>query len=142
MKRLLALTVGLMILGASAQATWDDAAGRSGFAYWQTGGDWFTILTFVNGSEVDDETIYIRFYDVHGNPCSDTTADMFSIRGREMLIFTTHPHVGNWIPTSADYGYILFRTEGGGAIHAYCVIFNFWSGSGYVIPAFRPEDAF
>ena len=142
MKRLLALTVGLIVLGASAQATWDDAVGRSGFAYWQTGGDWHTILTFVNGSEVDDETMYIRFYDVHGNPCSDTTADMFSIRAREMLIFTTHPHVGIGIPTSADYGYILFRVENGGSILAFCVIFNQVTGHGYVIPAFRPENAF
>ena len=142
MRRLLALIIVLIMMGASAQATWDDAAGRSGFGYWQTGGDWFTVLSFVNGSEVNDETIYLRFYDVHGNPCSDTTADTFSIRAGEMLIFSTTPHVPIWIQTTTDYGYILFRAENGGSILAYCVIFNQMTGAGYVVPAFHPRDAF
>ena len=80
MRRLAILAFGLLLLWVQAQATWQDAVGRSGFAYWQAGGGWHTVLWFVNGSEVDDETIYIRFYERYGNLCSSTGADGITIR--------------------------------------------------------------
>jgi len=138
MKRALASTVVFLALCSCALATWDDALGRSGFAYWQTGSNWVTIISVVNGSEVNGETIYIRFYDTHGNPCSDTTEDTFTIRAGEMLTFSTHSYIPTWIPTTAGYGYVLFRVEDGGPVHAYCVTLNLVNWSGYAIPAFSP----
>ena len=142
MKKLLVLTVGLLLLGSMAFADWDDAVGRGLFPYWQTGGDWYTLLTFVNGSEETNDVLHIRFCDVHGNFCSDTTADMFAIRFREMLLFSTTPAVPSWIPTSADFGYLKFRTVDGGFIQAYCVIYNQVTGSGYVVPACNQDAGF
>ena len=142
MKKLFVLTVGLLLLGSMAFADWGDAVGRGIFPYWQTGGDWYTLLSFVNGSEETNDVIHIRFFDVHGNPCSDTTADMYSIRAGEMQLYSTTPPVPHWIPTSADFGYILFRTTDGGFIHAYCVIYNQVTGSGYVVPSFGQDSGF
>ena len=66
MRKLLALAVGILLLGSCALATWDDANGRGLIPYWQAGGNWYTLLTFVNTSEETDDVIYIRFRDVHG----------------------------------------------------------------------------
>jgi len=142
MKRALALTVGFLALASCSLATWDDALGRSGFAYWQTGSNWVTIISVVNGSAVNDETIYIRFCDVHSNGCSDTTGDMFTIRAGEMLTFSTRPDIPTWIPTTAGYGYVLLRVENGGPVHAFCVVLNLVTWSGYVIPPFSPATVF
>ncbi|MBN1593913.1 MAG: hypothetical protein JW941_11785 [Candidatus Coatesbacteria bacterium] len=136
------LAFALFLQGAVAEAGWDEACVRSGFGYWETGENWATILVFVNGSEVYDETIYIRCFDTNGNQCSSTTEDAYTIRAGEMQVFSTSRHLETYIPTTASYGYILFRVEDGGAIHAYCVIYNFMTGTGYSIPAFRPEDLF
>jgi len=141
MKRALALTVGFLALCSCALATWDDALGRSGFGYWQTGGDWVTIISVVNGSEVNDETIYIRFYDTHGNPNCEA-GNTFTIRAGEMLTFSTRPEIPTWIPVTAGYGYVLFRVQDGGPVHAWCAILNLVTWSGYVIPPFSPETAF
>ena len=117
MKTILALTVGLMLVGGCALADWDDCNGRGLIPYWQTGGDWYTLLSFVNTSEETNDVIHIRFFSPHDSGCSDTGIDMYSIRYREMLMFSTTPPVPHWIPTSGDYGYIKFRTVGGGFIH-------------------------
>ena len=66
MKKLLTLTVGILLLGSCALATWSDANGQGLFPYWQTGGNWYTLLTFVNTSEETGDVIYIRFLPVHG----------------------------------------------------------------------------
>ena len=86
--------------------------------------------------------LHIRFCDVHGNWCSDIMADMYSIRHREMLLFSTTPAVPHWIPTTTDFGYLKFRTDDGGFIHAYCVIYNQMTGSGFVVPAMRQDSGF
>ncbi|MBN1592326.1 MAG: hypothetical protein JW941_03630, partial [Candidatus Coatesbacteria bacterium] len=78
----------------------------------------------------------------NGNPVSNTTGDMFSIRATEMLLFSTTPAVPTWIPTTASYGYVKFRTDEGGYIHAYCVIYNQMTGTGYVVPAFVQDAGF
>ena len=142
MKKLFVLTVGLLLLGSMAFADWDDAVGHGLCPYWQTGGDWYTFMTFVNGSEETGDVIHIRFADIHGNWCSDTTADMYSIRHRELLMFSTTPQVPNWIPCTAGYGYIKFRTVEGGMIHPYTVIYNQMTGSGYVVPWYVQDAGF
>ena len=134
MKKLFALAVGLLLLGTVAFAVdWDDTAGRGMFPYWQTGSGWYTLLIFVNGSEETGDVIHIRFCDVHGNWCSDTIGDMYSIRHREQLMFSTSASVPTWIPVTAGYGYVLFRTDTGGYIQGYCVIYNGMTGTGYVV---------
>ena len=141
MKKLLALTVGILLLGSCALATWDDANGRGLFPYWQTGGNWFTLLTFVNTSEETDDVIYIRLRDVHGSPCSDTSNN-YSIRQREMLIVSTTASVPIWYPVTAGYGFTEFRAQDGGFIQAFCVIYNQVKGTGYTVPAYHQERGF
>jgi len=141
-KKLLTLTVGILLLGSCSLATWGDANGRGIFPYWQTGSLWYTLLTFVNTSEETDDVIYIRFWDVHGSWCSDTTADTFSIRQREMLIFSTTPAVPIWYPTTAGYGFTEFRAQGGGFIQAFCVIYYSVTGTGYIVPAYHQDAGF
>ena len=137
MKKLLTLTVGILLLGSCALATWDDANGRGLIPYWQTGGNWYTMLTFVNTSEETGDVIYIRFA-----LFSDATSDAYSIRQGEMLVFSTTPMVPTWIPVSAGYGYVRFRVQGGGCIQTLCVIYNQVSGTGYTIPAYHQDAGF
>ena len=142
MKKLLALAVGILLLGSCALANWDDANGRGLIPYWLTGGNWYTLLTLVNGSEETSDVIYIRFTEMHGSSMGDTTGNVYSIRQREMLVFSTTAAVPTWIPTSGGYGYIEFRVQGGGFIHAYCVIYNQVNGTGYVVPAYHQDEGF
>ncbi len=142
MKTIVAFVVAVLVVGGCALADWDTANGRGLFPYWQTGGDWYTLLTFINTSEETNDVIHIRFRDMHGPPCSDTGTDMYSIRHGEMLMFSTHPLVPFWIPTSADYGFIKFRTVDGGCIQTFCVIYNQVTGSGYTVPAYHQDRGF
>jgi len=141
MKKLLVLTVGLLLVASMAFATWDNAKGQGLCPYWQSGGVWYTLMTFVNGSESTGDTMYVRFCDVHGNWCSDTTT-AYAIRQREMRIFSTTPEVPNWIPITSGYGYVMFRVDGGGYIHPYTVIYNQVTGSGYVVPWYKQGAGF
>ena len=68
--------------------------------------------------------------------------NVYSIRQREMLIFSTSASVPFWIPTSAGYGYVLFRAQGGGFIQALCVIYNQVTGTGYIAPAYHQDSGF
>ena len=134
MKKLFVLAVGLLLLGTVAfAADWGDTAGHGMFPYWQTGGGWYTLLIFVNGSEETPDVLHVRFFDSHGNACSDTTGDMYSIRQGEQLMFSTTPSIPVWVPVSAGFGYVLFRTDDGGYIQGYCVIYNGMTGTGYVV---------
>lgn len=142
MKKLLVLTVGLMLVAGLAFATWDDANSKGLFPYWQTGGAWYTLLTFVNGSEETPDVIYIRFCDEHGNFASTTTGDAFSIREKEMLLFCTIPGIGTNIAVTAPYGYVKFRVQDGGFIHAWEVIYNSATGAGYVVPPYHQDSGF
>ena len=143
MNKTIALGVALVLAGGCALAVdWDDAKGRGMFPYWQTGSGWYTLVGFVNGSEESGDVIHIRFPDVHGSAISDTTGDMYSIRAREMLIFSTSANVPFWIPVTASYGYVLFRTDNGGFIQAYCVIHNGATGTGYTVPAVPQDHGF
>jgi len=132
-----------VLAGSVALAVdWDDAKGRGMFPYWQNGGGWYTIVAFVNGSEETSDVIHIRFYPHRGCPCSDTTTDMYSIRAGEMLIFSTTPNVPTFIPVTAGFGYVLFRTDNGGFIQAFCAIYNGMTGSGYVVQAVHQDHGF
>ena len=141
MKGLFAVAVGLMVVGGAALATWDEANVRGLFPYFQSGGDWFTALIFVNASEETSDVVHIRFYDWRSG-CSDTISDAYHIRQREQLIVSSAPGVGTWIPTTCGYGYVLFRVVDGGFIHAYCVIYNRMTGCGYIVPAYRQDHGF
>ena len=142
MKKLLTLTVGILLLGACALASWDDAVGRGLIPYWQTGGNWFTMFTFVNTSEETSDVIYIRFFDRFGDGCSDTTGNVYPIRHGEMLIFSTTAAVPVWIPYGAGYGYVEFRLQGGGFIQTFCAIYNQANCSGYTVPAYHQDAGF
>ena len=142
MKEVLAVTAALVLLGGVAFAAWDDANVIGVFPYFQSGGDWYTLLVFVNGSEETGDVVHVRFEDEHGSWCSDTIADMYSIRQREQLLLSTAMSVGTWVPVTAGFGWIRFGVIDGGFIHPYCVIYNSLTGSGYVVPASRDDQGF
>ena len=142
MKTIVAFAVLFLVVGGCALAGWDDCNGRGLFPFWQTGGDWYTLLTAINTSEETNDVIRIRFRDVHGSPCSDFPDGPYSIRHGEMLMFSTTPSVPFWIPTSADFGFILFRTVDGGCIQTFCVVYNEATGSGYTVPALHQDRGF
>ncbi|MBN2207680.1 MAG: hypothetical protein JW759_00050 [Candidatus Coatesbacteria bacterium] len=135
-------TFALLSLAAASFATWDDAAGRGLIPFWINYADYYTLLVFVNGWEESADVIYIRFYDVHGNWCSDPTGNLFSIRTREMLRFSTTQKAPYWIPTTGSYGYVKFRAQDGGHIHAWALICNGISGTGMVVPAYDQDYGF
>lgn len=60
------LILALALTAGCAMAQWDDAKTRGLFPFWQTGGDWFTLFVFVNGSEETSDIIYFRFAPSHG----------------------------------------------------------------------------
>jgi len=67
MRRIIGLGMALVLVGGWAMAVdWGDAKGRGMFPYWQTGGGWYTIVAFVNGSEETSDVIHIRFYPHRG----------------------------------------------------------------------------
>ncbi|HUT02333.1 MAG TPA: hypothetical protein VM163_00380 [bacterium] len=141
MRKIMVLGVALMLVGGWALAVdWGDATGRGMFPYWQTGGGWYTILVFVNGSEETSDVIHIRFRDLHGSPFG--RSDMFSIRAGEMLMFSTSRDFPIWIPVSAGYGHVLFRVDNGGFIQAYCVVYNGTTGRGFTVPAVPQDHGF
>jgi len=136
------LALAVLMLHSTSLATWDNAKGRGIASYWQSVDVWYTLIAFVNGSEDDYETIYVRFCDVHGNFCSDTHVDTFSIRPGEQLIVSTKPGVGYAMIISASYGYIQFRADEGGHIHAYPLIYNQLTGGGFVVPTYNQDFGF
>ncbi len=142
MKRLLLLVLAVLMLYSVSFATWEDANGKGLVPYWQSIDMWYTMLVFVNGSEDEYDTVYVRFCDVHGNFCSDTHADMFSIRPGEQLIVSTKPGVGYAMLLSSSWGYIKLRFEQGGNVHPYALIYNQLSGGGFVVPVFSQDYGF
>ena len=56
----------LALVSLECEATWDEAKTKGIFPYWQSGGDWFTLFVFVNGSEETSDLLYIRLRDEHG----------------------------------------------------------------------------
>ncbi|HUT05036.1 MAG TPA: hypothetical protein VM163_14235 [bacterium] len=142
MKRLILLVLPLILLAGVSFATWEDANGRGLIPYWQSVDQWYTLIVFVNGSEDNYDTLYIRFCDGHGNFCSDIHGDMFSIRPGEQETFSTCQGVGNWLPVTAIFGYIKFRAQDGGYIQAYTVIYSQLSAGGFVVPALEQDHGF
>jgi len=140
--RVTAIVIALLLALVSLQceATWDDAKTKGIFPYWQSGGDWFTLMAFVNGSEETSDMLYIRLYDGHSS-CSDTPT-FYWIRPKEMRTFSTTVEIPTWIPATASYGWILFRVEHGEPIHAYCVVYNRVTCTGYTVPAYDQDDGF
>ncbi len=138
------LLTALLVVGSCAQADWDDCRGLGLFPYWQHGGDWYTLLGFINTWEDTSDLIHIRFRDRFGAYCSDITSDMYSIRQREMIWFSTSPaDARHWIPTTSSFGYIKFRNyAGAGWVHAFCLVYNRVTGKGCVVPAFREDEGF
>ena len=142
MKKILVLTVGLLLLGSLAFADWEGAGGKGIFPYWQSGGNWYSLLVFVNGSEETSDVLYLRFVDTHGNWCSDTVGDMFNIGPKMQLMFSTVATVPTWIPTTAGFGSAMFRVENGGYVHPYLVIYNEMSTTGYPVPAYHQDGGY
>ena len=142
MKKLVLLVLAVLMLHAVSLATWEDANSRGLGVYWQSGDVWFTMVVFVNGSEEDYDTIYVRFCDRYGNFCSDAHTDMFGIRPGELLIISTKSGVGYFMPLSAPFGYIKFRVEDGGYIHSYALIYNELTGGGFVVPTYNQDVGF
>ena len=142
MKRLILLVLPLMLLSTVSFATWEDANSRGLIPYWQSVDMWYTLVVFVNGSEDNYDTLYIRFCDVHGNYTTDILMDMFSIRPGEQETFSTHQGVGHWMPVNAIFGYIKFRVQDGGNIQVYTVIYNQVSAGGFVVPALDQNHGF
>ena len=131
----------VLLAGTISDATWGDAGGRGIIPYWLSGGDWYSLFFFANGSEETDDLIYLRMYDEHSPGCSDTTT-VYGIRAGEMLTFSTTAEVPTWIPVHSAYGYLLFRAESGGFIHAHCIIYNRVTQTGYTVPAYNQDHGF
>ncbi len=142
MRKIAICAFAMLFISAVLPADWDDAAGRGLIPFWVNAGGFYTMLVFVSGHEDTPDVIEIRFCDDNGRYCSDTTADMFSIRSREMLVFSTRQKTPHWIPTTADYGYVMFRTWDGGYIHAWALICNELSGAAMVVPAYDQDSGF
>ena len=67
MKKLFVLTLGLLLISGIALAVaWEDCPSKGLFPYFHSGGDWYTILVFVNGSEETSDVVHVRFWDAHG----------------------------------------------------------------------------
>ncbi|MBN1591686.1 MAG: hypothetical protein JW941_00395 [Candidatus Coatesbacteria bacterium] len=137
----LSLAVAILVVAHTAFADWDSAVRRGIIPYWQTGENWYTLLIFVNGSDESGDVISVRFKDSMSG-CSNTTSDMFSIRHGEMLLFSTTPTVPTWIPTTASYGYILFRLDDGMPVNVYCIVYNRATGTGAVMPVYDQDRGF
>ena len=148
MRRISLCTLTLLFMSAVLFARWDDCAFRGLFPFWVNAGDFYTLLVFINGDEASGDIIHIRFCDENGHWCSDTTADMFGIRDREMLAFTTkpksyEPRLPQWIPTTASYGYVKFRAaDAWEDIHAWALIISDLSGAAMVVPAYDQDNGF
>ena len=142
MRKIALCTFALLFMSAVLPADWDDTCGRGLIPFWVNAGDFYTLLVFVNADECTGDTIHIRFCNHNGHFCSDTTADMFGLRHREMLVFSTTPKVPTWIPTTASYGYAKFRTVYGGYIHAWALICNELSGATMVVPTYDQDTGF
>ena len=139
----IALSVALISL--ECEATWEDAKTRGIFPYWQHGGEWYTLLVFVNGSEETSDVLHLRFRDVHGSGLGSGPSDthtVYCIAPGEMLTFSTTPEVPTWIAVTAGSGYISFRAEYGGFIHPYCVVYNRVTQTGYTVPAYNQDHGF
>ena len=131
----------LALVSLDCEATWDDAKTKGIFPYWQSGGDWFTVFVFVNGSQETADTVYIRPLGKHSTTSSHSTPTC-QIRPDEQLICSTTAVVPTWIPVTASCGYALFRADQGEPIHAYCVVYNRVMTTGYVVPAYNQDHGF
>ncbi|MCD6328403.1 hypothetical protein J7M28_12750 [bacterium] len=141
---LVALFIVLLALTSCVQARWEEWEGRGLFPFFYNAGSWYTLLCFVNAREDSSDIIRIRFFSPDGSECSDSTEDMWSLRDREMRWFSTSPeHRYHFIPTTSNFGYVKFRTyEANGLVHAYCLIFNQATSTGFTVPAFRQSEGF
>lgn len=142
MKKLVLLTAALILVSGAAFATWEDAASWGIVPFWQADDAWYTLLIFVNGSEDDYDTVYVRFCDVHGNYCSDLHADMFGLRPGEHIMICTRLGIGYGMLISAGSGYLKYRLENGAPVHAYALIYNQVTQTGCTVPAFNQKDGF
>jgi len=140
--RLFVITLALVVLSGASIADWYDASGRGLIPFWMHAGGFYTLLVFINEHDDTTDVIHIRFCDDNGNYCSDPTGDMWAVRHGEMRTFSTTPMVPEWIPTTASYGYVEFRTVVGGHIHAWALIMNEVSGAAMVVPAYNQDWGF
>ncbi|HUT03515.1 MAG TPA: hypothetical protein VM163_06450 [bacterium] len=130
----------LFMLSFNASAGWDDAKGRGIFPYWQACYGCQTVFIFVNGSEDTEETIYIELRGMHDSFAPERRE--FRLSPREMLILSTSPNVGEWVPVPAGFGYAAFRCQHGGLIHPLCAVVNLAAGTGYTVPAYHEDGGF
>ncbi len=142
MRKTALCTLTFLFMSAVLFARWNDAVGRGIIPFWINADDFYTLLVFVSADEETSDIIHVRFCDENGHWCSDTTGDMFLIRHREMLVFSTTPAVPTWIPTTANYGYAKFRVVDGVPIQAWALIINELSGAAMVVPAYDQYNGF
>ena len=132
----------LLMLSFNASAGWDDAKGRGIFPYWQAWYGCQTVFIFVNGSEDTEETIYIELRGMYSSFNTPERRE-FTLPPAEMLILSTSPNVGEWVPVRFGFGYAAFRCQhGGGFIYPFCAVVNFVTGTGYTVPAYHEDEGF
>ncbi|MBN1591685.1 MAG: hypothetical protein JW941_00390 [Candidatus Coatesbacteria bacterium] len=141
-RRAFAAAISLLLLAGPALAGWDNAHSRCIFPFWFSGGDWYTCLVFVNGSDETSDTIYIRFFSPQGALLSDPEQDGYSIRQQEQLLFSTIPSVPTWIPTAPGMGYAVFRVQRGGYIFPCCMVYSQATTTNLVVPAYWVDEGF
>jgi len=130
----------LVLLSGAAFGSWDDAKGRGIFPYWSTGGPWLTLFVFVNVSEDAGETIYLELINWIGE--SAPPRGEFQVAAGEMLIVSTSPCVGEFLPVMPGVGYGLFRCQHGGLIYPLCAVVNVQTGGGYTVRAYHEDEGF
>ncbi|MBN1591740.1 MAG: hypothetical protein JW941_00665 [Candidatus Coatesbacteria bacterium] len=141
MRKTMLFTIALIVAASILRGDWDDDGARGFIPFWVNSGDFYTLLVLVNGDEDTPDVIRIRLCDHNGNYCSDTTVDR--IGPDELLVFSTQEATPTWIPTKADYGYILFRAdEGSGFIQAWALIYNRHSGVAMAVPSYNQGRGF
>ena len=146
--RLPVIIVSLLILSGASFAYWDDAAGCGIIPFWINTPTHYMMIVFINGSEGNSDDVHLRFCDTEGNFCSDTIGgDLYAIRHGEMLMFSTRANPPSLftcthIPVTAPHGYAMFRTEGGGFIHAFAFIVNDTTGQLVTVPIYAQDSGF
>ncbi|MBN1591742.1 MAG: hypothetical protein JW941_00675 [Candidatus Coatesbacteria bacterium] len=140
--------IAVAMLTSVSAADWDSASGKPGLIpFWIDTPIHYTMIVFVNGSEDYNDVISLRLCDPNGYLCSTISSRLFSLRSREMLMFSTKANPPSLfdcfqIPVSAPHGYAMFRVDEGGSIHAFAFIVNEVTGRLTEVPVYVQDKGF
>jgi len=134
------VVIVVLLVCSAANADWHTAKKRCIFPYFQNGGNCVTIMVFVNSSEETADTLYIRFEEAH--PPVPQKTWTFQLAPRDMFVASTSPGIGEWLGVVSSWGYVMWRGEEGDSLRGICAIYNFASGSGFIVPSYDQDHGF